>query len=86
MDSAKSFNNFFIDIGPYLSKTIFNSNKAFKNFLKSSSLNSFLLKPTRQDELHKFISQLYKGKALGPLSIPVTILIFHQIVLSLIVV
>ena len=57
-----------------MSKTILDSSKPFKNFLKNSSLNSFLLKATSEDEVHKLISQLNKGKALGPLSIPVTIL------------
>ena len=65
---------FFINIGPNLSKTILDSSKPFKNFLKNSSLNSFLLKATSEDEVHKLICQLNKGKALGPLSIPVTIL------------
>ena len=63
-----------MNIGPNFSKTILNSSKSFKNFLKNSSLNSFLLKATSEDEVHKLISQLNKGKALGPLSIPVTIL------------
>ena len=57
-----------------MSKTILDSSKPFKNFLKNSSLNSFLLKATSEDEVHKLICQLNKGKALGPLSIPVTIL------------
>ena len=68
---ANPFNNFFINIGPNLSKTILNSNKPFKAFLKNSSLNSFLFKATSEDEVHKLVSQLNKGKALGPLSIPV---------------
>ena len=71
---ANAFNNFFINIGPNLSKTILDSSKPFKNFLKDSSLNSFLLKATSEDEVHKLISQLNKAKALGLLSIPVTIL------------
>ena len=71
---ANAFNNFFINIGPNLSKTILDSSKPFKNFLKNNSLNSFLLKATSEDEVHKLICQLNKGKALGPLSIPVTIL------------
>ena len=37
-------------------------------------MNSFLLKPTSEDEEHKLISQLNIGKTLGALSIPVTIL------------
>ena len=74
IEIANAFNNFFINIGPNLSKTILDSSKPFKNFLKNSSLNSFLLKATSEDEVHKLISQLNKGKALGPLSIPVTIL------------
>ena len=57
-----------------MSKTILDSSKPFKNFLKSSSLNSFLLKATCEDEVNKLISQLNKGKALGLLIIPVTIL------------
>ena len=64
---------FLINIGPNLSKTTLDSSKPFKNF-KNSSLNSFLLKVTSEDEVHKLISQLNKGKALGSLSIPVTIL------------
>ena len=72
---ANAFNNFFINIGPNLSKTILDSSKPFKNFLKDSSLNSFLLKATSEDEVHKLISQLNKAKALGPLSI---LVIYHS--------
>ena len=72
---ANAFNNFFINIGPNLSKTILDSSKPFKNFLKNSSLNSFLLKATSEDEVHKLISQLNKAKALGPLSI---LVIYHS--------
>ena len=71
---ANAFNNFFINIGPNLTKTILDSSKPFKNFLKNSSLNSFLLKATSEDGVHKLISQLNRGKALGPLSISVTTL------------
>ena len=41
--------------------------------LKNSSLNSFVLKLTNEDEVHKLRSQLNKGNALGALSIPATI-------------
>ena len=71
---ANALNNFFINTGPNLSKTILDSNEPFKNFLKNSSLNSFLLKATSEDEVHKIISQLNKEEALGPLIIPVVIL------------
>ena len=74
---ANAFTNFLTDISPNPSKTIPNSSKQFKIFFKNSSLNSFLLKPTSEDEVHKPISQLNKGKVLGPscpLSIPVIIL------------
>ena len=74
IEIANAFNNFFINTGPNLSKTILDSSKPFKNFLKNSSLNSFLLKATSEDEVHKLISQLSKEEALGPLSIPVVIL------------
>ena len=50
---ANAFNNFFINIGPNLTKTILDSSKPFKNFLKNRSLNSFLLKATSEDEVHK---------------------------------
>ena len=43
-------------------------------FLGNSSLNSFLLKRTSEDEVHKLTSQLHKGKLLGSLSIQVTTL------------
>ena len=73
-DIANIFNNFFIDIGSNLSKTIPDSSKLFRNFHKNSLLNSLLLKPTNKDEVRKLVSQLNKGKTLSPLSIPVTIL------------
>ena len=57
-----------------MSKTIPDSSKPFRHFLKNNSIISFLIKPTSEDEVHKLISQLNKGKALVPLSIPVTIL------------
>ena len=74
IEIANAFNHFVINIGPNLSRTILGSSKPFKKFLKNSSLNSFLLKATGEDEVHKLISHLNKGKALGPLIIPVTIL------------
>ena len=50
------------------------SKKKFKFFLNNSSLNSFLRKPVTHDEVRKLISQLINRKAVGPKSIPVTIL------------
>ena len=51
--------------------------------LENNLLNSFLLKLTSKDKVHKLSSQLYKRKALGPLiiliAIPKKILIFNQI-------
>ena len=71
---VNAFNNFFTNIGPSLSKIILQSKKNFKNFLNNPSLNSFVLKPVTHDEVRKLISQLNNRKALGPASIPVTIL------------
>ena len=71
---ATAFDNYFIETGPNLSKTIPRSSKPFRNLLKNSSLNSFLLRPTSEDKVHQLISQLNKGKALDPVSIPVKVL------------
>ena len=71
---ANAFNNIFTNIGPSLSKTIPQSKKNFKNFLNNSQLNLFVLTPVTHDEVRKLISQLNNRKALGPTSIPVTIL------------
>ena len=71
---ANAFNNFFTNIGPSLSTSILQSKKNFKNFLNNFSLNSFVLKPVTHDEVRKLVSQLNNQKALGPTSIPVTIL------------
>ena len=65
---ANAFNTFFTNIGPSKSKTIPQCKKNFKNFLTNSSLNSFVLK------VRKPIFQLNNRKALGPRSIPATIL------------
>ena len=65
---------FFTNIGTRLSKTIPQSKKNFKNFLNNSSLNSFVLKPVTHDKVWKLIFQLNNRKALGPTSIPATIL------------
>ena len=70
IEVAKIFNNFFVDIGPKLAKTISNSKCLFSNFLKNSSLNSFYLKPTDEDEISKIISSLNNNKSLGPCSVP----------------
>ena len=64
---ANAFNTFFTNIGPSKSKTIPQFKKNFKNFLINSSLNSFVLK------VRKPIFQLNNRKALGPTSIPTTI-------------
>ena len=47
---ANAFKNFVINIDPNLSKTIPDSSKAFKSFLKHDALNLFLLIPTNEDE------------------------------------
>ena len=71
---ANAFNNVFKSFGSNLSKTIIDSSKPFQKFLKNSSLNPSLLKATTEDEVHTLTYQLNKEKALGSLSIPVTIL------------
>ena len=65
---------FFLEIGPNLSKTIPHSIKPVKSSLKCIAFNTILLNPSREDEIHKLVSQVNKRKALGPLPISVTIL------------
>ena len=64
---CKKLNNIFIDIGLNLLKAIHDSSKPFRH----SSLNSLLLKPTIEYEIHKVLFQINKGKTLDLLGIPV---------------
>ena len=69
-------NNGFVDIGLNPSKSITNSSKPFRNFLKNSLLNSFLVKPTSIDEGDKPIFQLSQ---VSQLQFWRTMITFYQI-------
>ena len=59
---ARSFNNYFSNIGPNLAKKIPNSNKSFRHFLRNENPNTLLsFIPTDAQEIKEIVNDL-KGK------------------------
>ena len=63
-DIANTMNDFFVNIGPQLSKH-FTNDYAFKSYLKNRQMNSLYLHPTNTSEILEIISKLDNNKAPG---------------------
>ena len=71
---ANIFNNFFVNVGPNIDKTIPKSYD-FRKYLKNNRFDkTFFLRPTNPIEIFDIINSLINKKALGPNSLPVYIL------------
>ena len=77
------FNDYFTNIGPSIASKIPKTSKKVSDFLKNRATNSVFFNPTTKNEIIKVISNLNKGKALGPNSIPVDILKYNAEIISL---
>ena len=63
-DIANTMNDFFVNIGPQLSKH-FTNDYDFKSYLKNRQMNSLYLYPTNTSEILEIISKLDNNKAPG---------------------
>ena len=71
---AKTFNNFFVNVGSNLESKIPKAKNPFDKYLKKRISNSFFINPVKDTEIEKLIKNLNQNKSLGPCSIPVKIL------------
>ena len=72
---ANHFNNFFTSIAGKRFKNIPQAKKTFSSFLtKKKNTKTFFLSPTTAEEIEDVIKTFNLNKAIGPNSIPVTIL------------
>ena len=72
---CNQFNNFFVNIGLNIDKTIPNSKRNFREYLHQIKVNkSFFLIPTIPEESFDIIISLDMNKSLGPNSVPIYIL------------
>ena len=71
---AKSFNDFFVNIGNTIEEKISPGDINFSNFLKKYNNDIFFLQPVDEKEVKRMILQLNISKACGPNSIPTKLL------------
>ena len=77
------FNDFFVNVGPDIANKIPPSKNSFLTYLNHLNVNdSIYLYPTDPTEIVKIINSLNKNKALGPVSIPITILKYNVHILA----
>ena len=73
-DMAKSFNDFFVNIGNTIEEKIPPGEIHFSNFLKKENNDIFFLQPVDEKEVKSMILQLNISKSCGPNSIPTKLL------------
>ena len=78
-ETSDIFNNFFTSIAGKIRSNIRPSVKPFKDYLTERNSNKFCFRPCTADEIIKLIQNLKNGKASGPNSIPISILIFQYL-------
>ena len=82
---ANAFNNYFASVGNNLANEIPNLGKSPLDYLKSSSPDSFFISPITSAEIEIEISKLKTGKATGPFSIPISLLVFLYLYLKTVI-
>lgn len=69
------FNDFFVNIGPMISKSIPKADRHYSSYLNNINMNqSIYLKLTDEEEIVKIIKKLNNKKSTGPTSVPTNIL------------
>ena len=68
---ANIFNNYFVNVGSQIGKTILRTKKSPTDYLKNRVLESIFLAPVTPEEVEISIHSLNVKKAIGPYSIPV---------------
>ena len=73
-DVAQAFNNYFTNIAANIDSEIPRTRKSPLDYLGEKCEQTFFLSPTDSVEVQSIISELKKGKSVGPFSIPCTFL------------
>ena len=73
-DIAQVFNNYFANIAANIDGEIPQTRKSPLDYLGEKCEQTFFLSPTDSVEVQSIISELKKGKSVGPFSIPCTFL------------
>ena len=71
---ARTFNNFFVNVGKNTDKDISHGSYCPTSFLKGNFPDSMFLSPVNSYEVESYISQMDSTKSVGPYSIPVPLL------------
>ena len=71
---ANAFNNYFANIGGNLASSIPGASKTVNEFMAPPMCDSLFLCPVTEDEIQLEIAKPQTGKAVGPSSIPISIL------------
>ena len=84
-EMAKTFNDFFTEIGPQLDKEIPQSKRpgGCNIYLNSRIPNSFLISTTNPQEISDIINNFEDSKASGPCSVPIKLLKMMLIIIVL---
>ena len=79
---SDAFKRFFSTIAKDIDNKIITTNKAHKDYLNVSIVNSFFLTPVNHKELESLIKEMNTSKSVGPYSIPTNIFKLSCSVLS----
>ena len=79
---AEAFNTYFSNVGSNLADLIPTVQKSPMSYLKSPVDENFFIFPTTASEIENEISSLKSGKAVGPFSVPISILKILKTVIS----
>ena len=71
VEIAKSFNQYFIDIGPSLANRI-DSNRHFRDYLRTPSVNQLALRSIDENKISQVIEHLKINQALELMEFPIT--------------
>ena len=71
---ANIFNDYFVDVGSNIDKSIPRTKKSPTDYLEIRNSNSLFLTPVTEQEIEIIIQSLNPRKAIGPYSIPVFLL------------
>ena len=74
IEMAKSFNDFFVNIGNKVEEKIPHTDVHFSNFLSKNNDSIFSFQPVGEEEISIMISQLNTSKSCGPNSVPTKLL------------
>ena len=66
IEMAKSFNDFFVNIGNKVEDKILHTDVHFSNFLSKNNDSIFSFQPVGEEEISIMISQLNTSKSCGP--------------------